>query len=492
MDPSQQQNPPAGVPQQQPQPPAGYGYPPYGQAPPGVQWQYHAAPPGQVPPQGQAPLQGQYFLQGYYPPPGQYPPAPGQAPPPAGQHVHYPPPPPPPPPPPQQQQQQPYGAHPGQYPPPAGYPGYPPQPGYSYGAPIPGHPQGTQAPAAPSPGYDPAHVATGDMTDEARKIKKAISGFNTDESKLIQILSKPDPLQMALLRQTYRHAIGKNLEEALAEKLKRDFGDTILALVRGPLRNDVVYLRNALPPQTAQPNPTPSSTHALLDDVLLRRSNADIHAITAAFKETYKTDLHTHLTPTNHISGPHHTLFKHAINAQRMEECTALDPALVEADADRFDRAPRNIDPGSKEETDLATLLAQRSDNHLRAVNAALTRRPAFSPATGTMTFVKKVKAIWARPDRKLMRRSALYVVRGALDGPGTDAQMLYKCMKGMGTRDSLLIARVVRLHWARGGGRVGEVKAAYRRRYERGLVEAVEKETSGDYEKALVALLDG
>ncbi|KAL2375726.1 hypothetical protein RJZ90_007914, partial [Blastomyces dermatitidis] len=100
------------------------------------------------------------------------------------------------------------------------------------------------------------------------------------------------------------------------------------------------------------------------------------------------------------------------------------------------------------------------------------------------------VKAIWARADRKGLRYSALHIVRGALDAAALDAWLLYKCMKGMGTRDSLLIARVVKLHWQR--GRVGEVKAAYRRRFDKSLVDVVEKETSGDYEKVLVALLEG
>ncbi|KAL2376637.1 hypothetical protein RJZ90_007363, partial [Blastomyces dermatitidis] len=84
------------------------------------------------------------------------------------------------------------------------------------------------------------------MSEEARKLKKALSSFNTDEAKLIQVLSKPDAAQMTLLCKTYRHNIGKNLEDIIADKVKRDFGDTLLTLVRGPLKNDIVYLHNAL------------------------------------------------------------------------------------------------------------------------------------------------------------------------------------------------------------------------------------------------------
>ncbi|OJD20584.1 hypothetical protein ACJ73_08080 [Blastomyces percursus] len=478
QQPQQQQNPPAAAPQQQPS----YGYPPCYQAPPpGAQ--------GQYPPQGYYPPQGQYPPQvGYYPPPGHYPPgapgqvAPDQAPPPGGQPQPYPP-----------LQQQPYGAPPpgqyppqpaaGQYPPAAGYPGgYPPQPGY-------GAPAGAPTKALPSLGYDASHIATGDMIEEARKIKKAFGSFNTDEAKLIQVLSKPDAAQMALLRKTYRHDIGKNLEDVIAGKVKRDFGDTLLALVRGPLKNDIVYLHNALQATGIPSGAASSSTSPsiLLNDVLLRRTNADIAALKTAFHDTYKTNLNTRLTNCPDLRGPHLALFTQTLKAERMEESQPLDHALIEADAARVDSAPKNIDPGPHE-NDLVQLLANRSDNHLRAVAAALATRPAFRD--GTLTFEKKVKAIWARADRKGLRYSALHIVRGALDAAALDARLLHKCMKGLGTRDSLLIARVVKLHWQR--GRVGEVKAAYRRRFDKSLVDVVEKETSGDYEKVLVALLEG
>ncbi|PGH06916.1 hypothetical protein AJ79_06389 [Helicocarpus griseus UAMH5409] len=487
MDPSQQQQPPpAGTIPQQPQP--GYGYPPYSQPPPG-------GAPGQYPPapQGQYPPQGYYPPYGYYPPPGQYPPAPGQAAP--GQQ-----------PPPQQpvagQPQQPYGtAIPpqpyGQYPPaPAGYPGYPPpMPGQGgYGGAIPA------AAAGPSPGYDPSHIATGDMSDDARTIKKAFGSFNTDESKLIKVLTKPSAPQMAQLRQTYRHDIGKNLEEVIQDKVKRDFGEALLTLVRGPLQNDVTYLFENL---TTDATISPPSTMALLDDVLLRRSNADITAIKRAFRDRYNADIEPRLTRCPHVTGMHRTLYKTALKAERMEENMLLDNALVAADAAKFEKAPKNIDPNTAAETELVELLAQRSDAHLRAVAAAFQQMPG----SGGMSLEKKVKAIWARSDRKGLKASALYIVRGAVDAAGSEARLLYKCMKGMGTRDSLLIARVVRVHFGAKGGaglntnmgmgvpavRPGweEVKKAYRSKYDKGLVEVVEKETSGDYEKALVALIE-
>jgi len=61
--------------------------------------------------------------------------------------------------------------------------------------------------------------------------------------------------------------------------------------------------------------------------------------------------------------------------------------------------------------------------------------------------------------------------------------------MRGVGTKDNLLVERVVRVHW-RGEEAKGQVKGAYRARYRKELVERVRGETSGDYRKCLEALL--
>jgi annexin A7/11 len=61
--------------------------------------------------------------------------------------------------------------------------------------------------------------------------------------------------------------------------------------------------------------------------------------------------------------------------------------------------------------------------------------------------------------------------------------------MHGLGTKDELLINRVVRFHWDR--AYMAQVAAAYQRKFGRSLVTRIKGETRGDYEKLMVACVE-
>lgn len=91
------------------------------------------------------------------------------------------------------------------------------------------------------------------------------------------------------------------------------------------------------------------------------------------------------------------------------------------------------------------------------------------------------------------MKDALLYAVEGGKrDGTGAwrDAKMLEKAMAGAGTKDQQLIWRLVRAHWNR--PRFEQIKQAYQVKYKRSLVSRVKGETSGHFEDALVAIIDG
>lgn len=60
--------------------------------------------------------------------------------------------------------------------------------------------------------------------------------------------------------------------------------------------------------------------------------------------------------------------------------------------------------------------------------------------------------------------------------------------MAGPGTKDERLVARVVALHWDR--AHTHQVKGAYRTMFKRDLVARVDGETSGDYKRLMVAMI--
>lgn len=84
------------------------------------------------------------------------------------------------------------------------------------------------------------------------------------------------------------------------------------------------------------------------------------------------------------------------------------------------------------------------------------------------------------------MEDALLYQLRTATDKAMRDATLLEDAMSGAGTKDALLTSRVIRAHWDR--NHMQQVKGAYQHKYHRSLSSRIKSETSGDYEKLLVA----
>lgn len=86
------------------------------------------------------------------------------------------------------------------------------------------------------------------------------------------------------------------------------------------------------------------------------------------------------------------------------------------------------------------------------------------------------------------MKEALLHQFRYAVDKYMHAAQMLEESMAGMGTKDLLLVSRVVRFHWDKNF--LANVKAAYQQRYRRSLASRIKGDTSGDYMRLLLACI--
>ncbi|KAF2454003.1 hypothetical protein BDY21DRAFT_353799 [Lineolata rhizophorae] len=456
---------PGGSPQpgyHQPPPPSGSPYPPpQTNSPyPPPQGSTSPYPPHQgsyAPPPGPPPshMQGQqqYPPPGGYPPPQQYPgyPPPGQyqQPPPQG----YPPP------------QQPYGAPPQGYPPPQQPYGAPP-----HGYPPPGqHPpqQSYGPPTPPSPGYVPGQMAPVNMEGEAEALRKAMRGFGTDENALIRILSRPDPLQMATLRQTYDRRFARNLVQDLEKETSGWLRATLVALARGPLEQDVRQVFRAIDGA--------GTKESILNDVLLGRSNADLNAIKGEYARLYR-GRSLEQDVFSDLSGKTEQLFRFVLAAQRAEDSAPLIPQQIEQDVTDLQRATEGVKLGSDAAT-VCQILATRSDGQLRAISQTYMQR-----------YHKPLERVIKSEMHGHMEDALLTMLGRAVDRVKFEADALEDSMKGMGTKDELLVNRVVRCHWNRDF--MGQVKRAYAQFHRRDLVSRVKGETSGDYERALVACM--
>lgn len=218
-------------------------------------------------------------------------------------------------------------------------------------------------PTPPSPGYVPGQMAGGDASHEAGALYRAMKGFGTDEHTLIQVLSKKDPLQMALLVNTFQRQHGKSLHSWIESETSGYFRDGLIALIRGPLGQDVYNAHRAIRGL--------GTKESLLNDVVLSRSNADLNAIKQEYQRTYRLSLEKEIRED--LSLKTEKLFNMVMAAQRAEESAPVIPQEVDRDVmDLYQAAEGRV--GTDQMT-VCRIFSSRSDGQLRAIAQAYERR---------------------------------------------------------------------------------------------------------------------
>lgn len=86
------------------------------------------------------------------------------------------------------------------------------------------------------------------------------------------------------------------------------------------------------------------------------------------------------------------------------------------------------------------------------------------------------------------MESALLQQLRTGTDKALRDAMLLEDAMAGVGTKDHLLVNRVIRIHWDQ--NHVQQVKGAYQHKCHTSLAHRIKGETSGDYERLMLACI--
>ena len=292
-----------------------------------------------------------------------------------------------------------------------------------------------------------------------------MKGFGTDEATLIRVLSKPDPLQMALLRNTYSQRIGRNLEKDIKSETSSYFCEGLLALVRGPLMADVYNIHNSIKGA--------GTRESAMNDSLLGRSNADMRAIKQAYHETFRRSLESDVK--GDLSMKTERLFDMVMQATRNEESSPIISSDLDRDCNELHRATDG--KIGTDELQVCSVISHRSDGQLRAIAQMYQQK-----------YSTTLQKIIEREFSGHMKEALLLMVNRATDPAMTEAELLEAAMKGMGTKDNLLVQRVIRNHW--NPAHKDQVKRAYAHRYKRDLISRVKGEVSGDYQKLMIAVL--
>lgn len=351
-------------------------------------------------------------------------------------------------------------------------PGPPPTHQYGGASPAPyggvpgyGGPPPASYPTPPSPGYGPPQIIQWDPNPTAHALHKAIHKFNTDEDGIIEQIATLDPLQVQALNLAYQGNFRENLVSRLKSKTRSWFGDGVCAIARGPLLQDVHRLHEAMS--------GPGTRESMMNEVLLSRSNADINAIKAEYRQAYHRDLVAAVKDELSLKTERH--FEIVLSATRAEDSAPVIKADIDRDVDTIYRATEG--KIGHDAMAVCSIFSLRNDNQIRAIAHEYERK-----------YAAKLENVIRREFSGHMETALIYQLQHATDRYMLQVRLLEESMAGLGTKDHQLVNRVIKYHWNKEN--LANVKAAYEARYKKTLRNRIAGETSRDYKNLMLACI--
>uniref|UniRef100_A0A674BDQ9 Annexin n=1 Tax=Salmo trutta TaxID=8032 RepID=A0A674BDQ9_SALTR len=367
---------------------------------------------------------------------------------------------------------------------PQGYPGGPapgqqPMPGYPGGAPapnpsMPGY--GGGAPAIPhspainvriscfffSLGYRGAikdHPGADPLRD-VEVLRKAMKGFGTDESAIIELLGSRTSKQRVPMVAAYKTTYGKDLFHDLKSELTGSFEKLAIAMLQTPAKFDASELKEAISGA--------GTDEACLIEILSSRSNAEIREINQIYKHEYGKTLEDSIS--NDTSGHFRRLLVSLCQGNR-DEREQVDTNMAKQDAQKLYAAGEN--KVGTDESQFNAILCARSKPHLRAV-------------------FHEYQQMCGRDIVKSICREMSGDVEDGMVAVGkfrnNHLALFGSEIPGAGTKDRTLIRVMV----TRSEVDMLDIRQVYQQTYGKSLYTAISGDTSGDYKKMLLKLCGG
>uniref|UniRef100_A0A1Q3FB15 Annexin n=1 Tax=Culex tarsalis TaxID=7177 RepID=A0A1Q3FB15_CULTA len=301
-----------------------------------------------------------------------------------------------------------------------------------------------------------------DASADANALRAAMKGFGTDEQAIIDILCARSNQQRQEISEAFTRELGRDLIEDLKSELGGKFEDVIIGLMMPPHKYLCKQLHKAMDGI--------GTNEGTLVEILCSLNNEDVKTVVDCYEEMYNRPLAEHLC--SETSGSFRRLLTMIIVGSRDPQGTVDADLAVEQATALFEAGEGQL--GTDEKT-FYSILAHASFDQLELV----------------FEEYKKLSGRTIEQALKDELSGELYdalsaIVECVQMAPHYFAKRLHKAMDGAGTDDGCLIRIIV----ARSEIDLQNIKDEFEQMYNKTLTSAVKSETSGDYKKALCALI--
>ncbi|EMP38570.1 Annexin A5 [Chelonia mydas] len=364
-----------------------------------------------------------------------------------------------------------------------------------------------------------------DARTDAETLRKAMKGLGTDEEAVLKILTSRSNAQRQQIAAAFKTLFGRDLVDDLKSELTGKFETLMVALMRPArlfdaheLKHAIKVIRELLLAKTVQvPNakrgfagrgesggstasigqelrpmgaaevmpvgrgsvqsclavPLPRTHREMLPLPGSRlRTTAELRNVKQVYLEEYEANLEDHVT--GDTTGYYQRMLVVLVQANRDPD-GRIDEGLVEQDAQVLFKAGE-LKWGTDEEK-FITILGTRSVCHLRKVFDKYMTISGF-----------QIEETIDRETSGDLEKLLLAIVKCVRSVPAYFAESLFYAMKGAGTDDDTLIRIMV----SRSEIDLLDIRREFRKNFAKSLHHMIQKDTSGDFRKALLLLCGG
>ncbi|CAL5348758.1 hypothetical protein CsSME_00035414 [Camellia sinensis var. sinensis] len=305
----------------------------------------------------------------------------------------------------------------------------------------------------------PAQVPS--VTEDVEQLRKAFGGWGTNEDLIISILAHRNAAQRKSIRQTYAETYNEDLLKALDKELSNDFERLVLLWTLEPAERDAVLANEATKRWT--------SSNQVLVEIACARSPHELLLAKQAYHARFKKSLEEDVA--HHTTGDFRKLLVPLVSTYRYNG-DEVNMTLAKSEAKILHE---NISKKHYSNEDLIRILATRSKAQ---VNATLNQyKNEFGhdiledleadPNDEFLSILRATVKCLTWPEKYFEK-----VLQLAINKRGTDEGALTRVVATRAEVDMKII------------------KEEYHRRNSIPLDVAIAKDTTGDYEKMLLALV--
>ena len=297
---------------------------------------------------------------------------------------------------------------------------------------------------------------------DADALRKAMKGFGCDEKAIIDICIHRTNAQRLEIVKAYKASYGRDLIADLKSELHGKFEDGMIALFTDPIEYDADELRKAMKGL--------GTNEDTLIEIIASRPPAILKQIKQKFNEKYKRDLEADVK--SETSGTLRKLLIALLQCSRGTN-TMPNEAQCAAIADEIYKAGEA--KLGTDESIFNKYFCSLSPHELAAVSRE------YHKKTGH-TILQAIDKEFSGDSKKTLRT----IVYATLSPSEYFATRIHDAVKGLGTRDHLLIRVLV----SRSEIDMPQIKQYYKQLFGKDMYDDVKNDISGDYRTLMLGII--